>query len=64
MSNSIEEKIAKLEENIKYENAMYETALAYPTETEQFYRALEQTRVRISGLYDELESLKKKQESK
>lgn len=52
------EKIKKLQGQIYYENAMYETALDYPTDTPQFHHALEQTRQRINGMYAELEKLR------
>lgn len=47
----------KLDDEIAYENAMYENALAYPTETAQFYNALEDTRKRIEGLYAKRDKL-------
>lgn len=57
---TVEEELAELEDTIKYENAMYESCLAYPTETEQFYHALEATRERIAGLYKKQGELRQK----
>lgn len=57
-TEELREKIEKLEDLIKHEDAMYETALAYPTETSQFYDALERTRQKINGMRTELAQLK------
>jgi hypothetical protein len=58
MSDRLEEQIKKLQDSIDYENSMYETAITYPTDTPQFYHALEQTRQRINDMYAELDKLK------
>lgn len=50
-------KIKELERTIQYEEAMYQSCLDHPTETAQFYQALEDNRVRIDGLHSELNQL-------
>lgn len=47
------EQIDELDKTIEYENAILESAMAYPTETPQFYRAMENSRERIRKLYAE-----------
>ncbi len=56
-------RLKELEQTIKYENAMLETAMAYPTETPQFYSAMEKSRERIRELYDEYDRIKKEDKS-
>ena len=56
-NTDLDEKIKSLKSSIDYENAMYETAVAYPTDTPQFYHALERTRQRIESMYAELNNL-------
>jgi hypothetical protein len=53
----LETKLKKLNETIEYENAMLENCMAHPTETPQFYNAMEATRERIKDLYDARVSL-------
>jgi hypothetical protein len=57
-NSEVVEDIKKLEDLIAYENSMYETALTYPTDTPQFYHALELTRQKINSLYAQLDMLK------
>lgn len=49
--------IEKLRKDIDYENRYYENALAHPTETEQFYQALEKNKQKIGRMYLELDTL-------
>jgi hypothetical protein len=58
-ANTLDE-IKELEILLEYENAMYETALAYPTETAQFYNALERNKIKIEKMYNRLKQLKEK----
>lgn len=56
--NRDEKAIEQLERDIKFENVYYENAKAYPTETEQFYQALDRTREKIQTMYSRLEAHK------
>lgn len=49
--------IEHLRRQIEYEKAMYQTACEHPTETPQFYAALDKTRVRIQEMEAELREL-------
>ena len=52
------DEIEKLEQQLKYEEAMYQSCLEYPTDTAQFYKALEDNRIRIDKMRNKIESLK------
>ena len=58
MTNKTIDEIHELEKSIEYENGMYDTCLAYPTETAQFYSALERTRIKIEEMHARLAQLK------
>lgn len=55
-----ESRITDLEKEIEYEQVQYDIACEHPTETAQFYKGLENTRVKIVGLKQKLEDLKNK----
>jgi len=57
-------KIIKLEEILKFEKMQYEICLENPTETPQFYNALEKSRIRIQEITDKLNNLKKQYDTK
>lgn len=58
MPKTEEEQIAELERSIEYEEAMYQTCLDYPTDTEQFRQALVDNRNRIDDMHRKLAELK------
>jgi hypothetical protein len=53
--------IEDLKREIECEQSQYETCREYPTETDQFYRALERQRQKIEGLRDKLLKLLEKE---
>lgn len=51
--------IKQLEEDIEIEQMQYDTACEYPTETAQFYSALNKQGIKLSEMKEKLRELKK-----
>jgi hypothetical protein len=49
-----EEYIKELKQRIEHEQRMYEIACEYPTDTDQYYDALEKHRVKIEQMKEKL----------
>ncbi len=68
--NKIKEQVEELEKEIEYEQNQYDVACKYPTETNQFYRALgkqgtklEEKKRRLQKLKSNLTNTTNKEES-
>jgi len=57
----MEKEIEQLKNEIEREEEQYKIGCEYPTETPQFYSALERQRIRINDLKNKLIKLEEKQ---
>lgn len=60
--STLADKVAQIKQQLEYEKDSYETALAYPTENAQYYRALERQRQTIQNMEQELSEIEQRAE--